>query len=117
MKRPAILRTPLGVDPLRVAGAFGALAGVGSVVVPYLLGLTEVLAAVGAVAGVIRLGRTRGRGRWALWFTPALLVGAGSIALLVGPPWSVVRGAALGLATAALAVTAPARTAESGATA
>jgi hypothetical protein len=116
MKLPMVLRSPAGVDPLRVAGVFGALAGVGSLVEPYLLGLTEALAAIGLVAWLARAGGgSRGR-PWGLALAVGV-AGAELVSFFAGPPASSVRGVFLGLGTAALAATAgpPASTPEAGA--
>jgi len=106
VKIGGLLRAPLEIDPLRAAGAFGALAGVGSLLEPYLLGLTEALAAIGLLAWAVRV-RTRrlrtspARDRWVV----VGVSGALAFALFAVPPWAILRGSLLGLATAALAVT------------
>ena len=59
--KPAVRTAPvpLAMDPLDASGAFGALSGVLSVVLPYFDGLTMALAAL--VVGIALLRWTRGR--------------------------------------------------------
>ncbi|MCI4325087.1 MAG: hypothetical protein L3K00_04285 [Thermoplasmata archaeon] len=97
------LRSPLGVDPLTVAGAFGALAGLASLGVPYFEGLAEALAALAAVAWMARHGRVSGHRSPGLWPTVGFTATAWSFALLTPAPFSVVRGAVLGASAAVLA--------------
>jgi hypothetical protein len=108
MRLGAVLRAPTGVDPLRAAGGFGAVAGAASLVAPYFLGLAEALAAIAAVAWAVRLPRDPRRVPRRTWAVAGAVVAAGGFAVLAVPPWSALRGAFLGVAAAALAATAPA---------
>jgi hypothetical protein len=105
VKLAAVLRAPTGVDPLRAAGAFGAVAGLASLLEPYFVGLTEALAAIAFVAWLTRLGRGPGRSEVRNWTVAGSLGVAGAFALLAAPPWSELRGAVLGISAAALALT------------
>jgi hypothetical protein len=98
-----LLRAPLGVDPLTIAGAFGAIAGAASLGVPYFNGLAEALAALAVVAWGVRLGSRSGR---LPPMTAPVAVGvvvAWTFAVLAGPPLAEGRGAVLGAAAVALA--------------
>lgn len=103
MRLVASLRSPLGVDPLTVAGAFGAIAGAASLGVPYFGGLAEALAAVALVAWGLRVGQTSTR---LPSNTVPLVVGvaaAWAVAVLAPAPFSAGRGALLGASAVALA--------------
>ena len=98
-----LLRAPLGVDPLTIAGAFGAIAGAASLGVPYFSGLAEALAALAIVAWGVRLGaRTGGLPTWTVPVA-AGVAAAWAFAVLAGPPLSAGRGAVLGASAVALA--------------
>jgi hypothetical protein len=103
MKGLDTLRTPLGVDALSVAGAFGAISGVASLGVPYFDGLAEALAALAAVAWVARVGNSTERRLSTTGPVAAATAGAWSFALLAPMPFAALRGALLGACAAGLA--------------
>jgi hypothetical protein len=85
MKWASALRAPTGVDAVRAAGLFGAIAGAASTFEPYWTGLAEALATVAAVGWVVRARSEPFLGRWG-W-----------------APWTVARGVGFGVAAAVLA--------------
>lgn len=103
MTLAALLRAPLGIDPLPIAGAFGAISGAASLGVPYFNGLAEALAALAVVAWGVRLGARTGR--FPPWTAPLAMgvVVAWTFAVLAVPPLSGGRGAVLGASAVALA--------------
>jgi hypothetical protein len=103
MKTIEALRSPLGVDPLSVAGAFGAIAGAASLGVPYFDGLSEALAALAAVAWVARVERSTERRLSIVGPVATATATAWSFALLAPLPFSLLRGAALGASAVGLA--------------
>jgi hypothetical protein len=100
------LRAPTGIDPVRAAGAFGALAGAGSLVAPYWTGLAEALCAVAALGWAMRVGDDR-RSAPVRWGPAAVLAAAGLFAVLAAPPWSALRGLVLGVSAAVVAASVP----------
>jgi hypothetical protein len=105
MNLRAVLRAPTGVDSLRAAGAFGAVAGIASLLQPYFVGLAEALAAIAFVAWLTRTGRGAGRTAVRNWAVAGSVGVAGAFAIVAVPPWSELRGAVVGLSAAALAAT------------
>ena len=93
------LEVPVGIDAPRVAGWFGALAGVGSLIEPYWTGLAEVLLAVVGLAAVVRM--SAGRRELRPGGTSLVTVVASAAAALALPPsWALGRGALLGAGAA-----------------
>jgi hypothetical protein len=96
---------PLGVDPVRAAGLFGLVAGMGSLIAPYWTGLAEALGAIAAVGWAVRC-RDDPRPPWVRWAPPAAAFAAVVGVVLAGSAAAALRGAAFGAAAALLAWTA-----------
>lgn len=94
MRWTELLASPTGVEPVRAAGLFGALAGGISLVEPYWTGLAEALAAVAALGWAVRRPRDLpGRRGWVLG---AVAVTAALVGLFAPAPWSMGRGVLFG---------------------